>query len=277
MFPTLTATENRIHEDYGPVLRRTGNDLVLRRPGAQPPALCARVEGTRVRLLRGPADAGPPREPERLEPRDHAATRRTAADLGGTAPGLPHDFRVLSGQPLPRRATKDRARELGFDPVPRFAHLDDPKNLTKLGVGLTESLTTREDGEEEIVVCFHSITTLLARVDGAGVPVPSPPHEHGPRVRRAGALPRQPAGARGIRRRAGRDAVRRGQGSERGVVREVSGGFAGLRATASVRTGRTGADSSDRMEVHSSERSDRRQDQKHPTPSHPKRSTTAAR
>lgn len=76
----------------------------------------------------------------------------------------PHDFRVLSGQPLPEGATKDRARELGFDPVPRFAHLDDPKNLTRLGVGLTESLTTWEDGEEETVVCFHSITTLLQHV-----------------------------------------------------------------------------------------------------------------
>ena len=76
----------------------------------------------------------------------------------------PDDFRIVSGQPLPQDVTVERARELGFDPTPRFARLENPKNLTRLGVELTESLEGWEDDGNETVVCFHSVTSLLQHV-----------------------------------------------------------------------------------------------------------------
>lgn len=76
----------------------------------------------------------------------------------------PADFRIVSGQPLPQDVSVERARELGFDATPRFARLENPKNLTRLGVELTESLTAWEDDGNETVVCFHSVTSLLQHV-----------------------------------------------------------------------------------------------------------------
>lgn len=78
--------------------------------------------------------------------------------------GYPADFRIVSGQQLPQAETIERSEELGFDPTPRFTSLDDPKNLTDLGVELLESLQAWEANENKTVVCFHSLTALLQHV-----------------------------------------------------------------------------------------------------------------
>lgn len=76
----------------------------------------------------------------------------------------PADFRIVSGQPMPQARTVERARELGYDPTPRFASLEDPKNLTRLGIELVESLSEWEDDDRETALCFHSLTALLQHV-----------------------------------------------------------------------------------------------------------------
>lgn len=76
----------------------------------------------------------------------------------------PADFRIVSAQPLSAEASMTCARDLGFDPEPRFRTLENPKNLTRLGVELVESLEAWEGSDRETVACFHSITALLQHV-----------------------------------------------------------------------------------------------------------------
>lgn len=76
----------------------------------------------------------------------------------------PGDYRIVSGQPLPQGQTEERSQELDYDPTTRITTLQDPKNLTRLGIELTESLTAWEGDGNRDVICFHSITTLLQQV-----------------------------------------------------------------------------------------------------------------
>lgn len=43
--------------------------------------------------------------------------------------------------------------------------VDEPGNLTQLGVELSEQLSAWEDGEDRLAVCLHSLTTLLHATD----------------------------------------------------------------------------------------------------------------
>lgn len=120
--------------------------------------------------------------PSREQEFDHCVELLTPADpahlnvwsLGFTLPAderlqgwearagtYPSDFRIVSGQPLAPGETVDRE---GADLTARFASVDDPKNLTRLGVELTRSLEVWEGDDNQTVVCFHSITTLLQHV-----------------------------------------------------------------------------------------------------------------
>lgn len=76
----------------------------------------------------------------------------------------PDDFKIISARSLPQEATVERTQDLGLDPTARFVTLPDPRNLTELGVHLTEALEAWEDSGNETVVCFHSITSLLQYV-----------------------------------------------------------------------------------------------------------------
>lgn len=76
----------------------------------------------------------------------------------------PADFRIVSAQALPADDAIECARELGYDPTPRFRSLENPKNLTRLGVELMEALQAWEGSDRETVACFHSITALLQHV-----------------------------------------------------------------------------------------------------------------
>lgn len=76
----------------------------------------------------------------------------------------PAAFRIVSTRPGSSESPGDYARELGVDPVPRFRTLENPKNLTRLGVELIEALEAWEGSDRQTVVCFHSITALLQHV-----------------------------------------------------------------------------------------------------------------
>lgn len=80
------------------------------------------------------------------------------------APGVhPERAGLISVQdPTRSTAAGDRPVELDSKPTAfSLTSISNPADLTTLGIRITEYLQEWEDTDEQVVVCFHSLTTLL--------------------------------------------------------------------------------------------------------------------